>query len=149
MFRTQTYRIEVHQRTAPDQSDNQHTWTTVNLFFLRGPLALADVQRLAAELLADPVTETFVIRSLEQREEHATVEPAQHTVEVTLLPGVTDPAAENLVRAAHLLGLTALEQAATGQQYVVDGIHGRPRLSDLHRRLCPTGGRTIRLKLCR
>jgi phosphoribosylformylglycinamidine synthase len=34
---------------------------------------------------------------------------------------VTDPAAENLLRSAQLLGIRGLDRAATGQRYVVDG----------------------------
>ncbi|NJM41006.1 MAG: hypothetical protein HC853_09650 [Anaerolineae bacterium] len=39
-------------------------------------------------------------------------------IEVTLLPGVTDSVAENLLRAAKLLGIDGLEQAATGKRIV-------------------------------
>ncbi|MFN8450033.1 MAG: phosphoribosylformylglycinamidine synthase subunit PurL [Anaerolineae bacterium] len=65
------------------------------------------------------MTETFTVRQV-------TLEPldlpadSAHTIEVTLLPGVTDSAAENLLRAAHLLGVAGLERAATGQRYLVD-----------------------------
>jgi phosphoribosylformylglycinamidine synthase II/phosphoribosylformylglycinamidine synthase I len=112
------------------------------LFFLQGNLTPADVEWLSRELLADPVTETFAITSdvgaglapapagdvgatlavaLGAGTRPAPTAPSDHIVEVTLLPGVTDPAAENLVRAAHLLGVTALERAATGQRYRVWG----------------------------
>jgi hypothetical protein len=40
-----------------------------------------------------------------------------YLIEATLLPGVTDPAAENLLRAARLLGVEGLERAATGQRF--------------------------------
>jgi phosphoribosylformylglycinamidine synthase len=46
---------------------------------------------------------------------------ADHFIDVSFLPGVTDPAAENLVRAAHLLGLKGLERAATGRRYRLTG----------------------------
>ncbi len=51
-------------------------------------------------------------------------------MEVTPLPGVTDPAAENLLRAAHLLGIAGLERAATGQRF---GCAGRSRQRDIER----------------
>jgi phosphoribosylformylglycinamidine synthase len=95
------------------------------LFFLRGALTRAEVNRLAKELLADPVTETFTVM---EQGPHLSLSalptldpPPDHTVEVTLLPGVTDPAAENLLRTVHLMGLTGLAQAATGQRYLLRG----------------------------
>src|SRR5690348_10035099 len=81
----------------------------VRLFFLAGALTPADVERISQELLVDPVTETFAVMT-----EKSTPRTADHFIEVTLIPGVTDPVADNLVRAAHLLGITELERAATG-----------------------------------
>lgn len=116
---------------------------TVTLYFLRGDLTRAEVEHLAEHLLTDPVTEQYVIAEIsaigdvphEPPPEHSSdnaehgyplpvVFPGQtpdHTVDVTLLPGVTDPAADHLLRAARTLGLTRLEQAATGQRYLLYG----------------------------
>jgi len=85
------------------------------LYFINGQFSLNDIQHLSSELLADPVTEHFSISAV--HEARIPVYPG-NTIEVTLLPGVTDPAAENLLRAAHLLGLTGIEQVATGKRYV-------------------------------
>ncbi len=87
-------------------------------------MSLPEVTHLAAELLADPVTEQFIV-------DDSPPHDFQHALEVTLLPGVTDPAAENLVRAAHLLGVTALERAATGQRYLLTGDLSRRDLETL------------------
>ncbi len=89
------------------------------LYFLRGTLSPDDARRLAVELLADPVTELFTLSA--GNSDHPLAEPDTVTVEVTRLPGVTDPPAENLLRAAHRLGITGLAQAATGQQYRLAG----------------------------
>jgi phosphoribosylformylglycinamidine synthase len=90
----------------------------VRLFFLRGALAPKDVEQLAAELLSDPVTQTFTISAGDGDQAASS---SQRRIEVSLLPGVTDPVAENLLRAAHLLNIPALEQAATGHAYLLDG----------------------------
>jgi phosphoribosylformylglycinamidine synthase len=84
------------------------------LYFLQGRLTYDDVHQIAEKLLVDPVTEQWTASS-EQLVE------GQAAIEVVLHPGVTDPPAENLVRAAHQLGITGLEQAATGQQYRLEG----------------------------
>ncbi|HMR66171.1 MAG TPA: phosphoribosylformylglycinamidine synthase subunit PurL [Anaerolineae bacterium] len=119
------------------------------LFFLQGQLTAANAHHLAQELLADPVTETYIVHDLSEQLamsneqltnsslppfdlaqgqpsnppilQSSTLPPFHAFIEITLLPGVTDPAAENLVRAAHLLGLTGLTQAATGQRYLLAG----------------------------
>ncbi len=88
------------------------------IFFLKGRLALEEVQQLASVLLADPVTEEFAISAPGEAKLPAGFD---HTIEVTLLPGVTDPVAESLVWSAHLMGIMALEEAATGQRYLLRG----------------------------
>ncbi|MEM9774742.1 MAG: AIR synthase related protein, partial [Chloroflexota bacterium] len=85
------------------------------LYLLRGDLSQAQVEQISQELLADPVTESFEIE--ESRE---TRDRKQHTtIEVTPLPGVTDPAAENLMHAAELLGIP-LDRATTGQIFILE-----------------------------
>jgi hypothetical protein len=87
-------------------------WNTENpghqrLHFLEGAsLERSHVETLCRELLCDPVTEQFGIDSSSS---------AASFFEVTFLPGVTDSAAENLVRAATLLDVP-LEEAATGER---------------------------------
>lgn len=93
-----TYRIRV---------SNQESFIS-KLFFLRGHLSQDEVENLAQHLLIDPVTETFCI-------DHTPV--FHNTIETSFLPGVTDSVAENLLKAAHRLGFTALEQVATGLHY--------------------------------
>jgi phosphoribosylformylglycinamidine synthase len=83
------------------------------LFFVRGDLTDAEVERLAGRLLTDPVTEVY---TLGEEPSPAGVQ----RVERTLLPGVTDPAAETLTHAAALIGIS-LEQAATGERYDLTG----------------------------
>jgi len=89
---------------------------TTRLFFLHGTLTPTEADQIASQLLADPVVDTYTITALEH---DATLPSDQTMVEVTLQPGVTDPAAENLVRAAHRLGYPGLLQAATGQRYTL------------------------------
>ncbi|MDT8307389.1 MAG: phosphoribosylformylglycinamidine synthase subunit PurL [Anaerolineae bacterium] len=96
--------------------DLDHVYAN-RLYFLQGDLNEAAVRRIAAELLADPVTEQFTIGEQSQ----ATREGSASLIEVTLLPGVTDPPADSLVRAAHLLGIDGLARAATGQQFLLEG----------------------------
>ncbi len=43
------------------------------------------------------------------------------TIEVALRPGVTDPAAEQIVRAARMIGITNINAASTGLRFFVKG----------------------------
>ncbi|MBC8170853.1 MAG: hypothetical protein H7X77_04255 [Anaerolineae bacterium] len=82
---------------------------TARLFFLEGDFTPTEAEHLARELLTDPVTEKFkggvqVLAAGDRR------------IEVTFLPGVTDPVAENLRHAAHLIGIKTREPMCAPQQ---------------------------------
>lgn len=85
-----------------------------------------EIQRLG-DLLGDPVTEEYRV----------TISPespkidSERYIEVALLPGVTDPVAENLVRAARLVGIDGIEQAATGKHYTLSGDVSKEELEHL------------------
>jgi phosphoribosylformylglycinamidine synthase II/phosphoribosylformylglycinamidine synthase I len=97
------------------------TCIPARLFFLEGELSTNDADRLARELLTDPVTERYTLDDLNGHPSAANGADDAHYIEVTLHPGVTDPVAENIVRSAHLIGINALERAATGQHYRLSG----------------------------
>jgi phosphoribosylformylglycinamidine synthase II/phosphoribosylformylglycinamidine synthase I len=86
------------------------------LYFIQGDLSPDDAATIARQLLADPVTEEWSIDDAS-----FIIHNSEFIIETTLLPGVTDPPAENLIRAAHLLGISGLARAATGHQYVLAG----------------------------
>ncbi len=119
-----TYRVEV---AAGTQAAG---YRVHRLYFLEGALSAEDILRVSKELLADPVTETFTISRVDSPPQKDPI-ASSHSIEVTLLPGVTDSAAENLLRAAHLLGVSGLARAATGQRYLLDGTHTRAELERL------------------
>ncbi|MFM8704929.1 MAG: phosphoribosylformylglycinamidine synthase, partial [Planctomycetia bacterium] len=78
-------------------------------WLIEGELSRADVERLAATVLADPVTETFTVADLGGVAESTANAPAADGLPTLLhvLPraGVTDPAAETMQEACGLLGL--------------------------------------------
>ena len=116
--KTRIFRIEVWSKQRPQTQLTGFDNVTVSsgrLFFLRGALTDDDVTRLCSELLADPVTDTFAIDSA------YSTRGVVHTVDVTLLPGVTDSAAESLLNAAWLLEINGLENAATGSRHLLRG----------------------------
>src|SRR5690606_7642477 len=48
--------------------------------------------------------------------------PDSVILEVSLRPGVTDPVANEIVRAAHELGFQSVQRAATGQRFSLTGL---------------------------
>ncbi len=98
------------------------------LFFIKGNVTREDATTLAHHLLADPINETYTISDVGATQ--FCVAPSAFFVDVTWLPGVTDPAAENLCKSAELLNVTGLQQAATGHHYRLEGDLSE---RDLHR----------------
>jgi phosphoribosylformylglycinamidine synthase len=109
-----------------------------DLYFLEGDLDDAAVSRLSDTLLYDPVVEQAAIQRLAAGGMHRRgaegaenkMEPPRpprlrgedtQTVEVALLPGVTDSVAESLLGGARLIGVTGLARAATGRRYEIAG----------------------------
>jgi phosphoribosylformylglycinamidine synthase len=91
--------------------------TCQDIYFIEGQLSQEECKRLALELLTDPVTQTAEWSELPAPP--ADLEPATVMVEVALRPGVTDPVADEIVRAAHELGIGDVRRASTGFRYLL------------------------------
>ena len=91
-----------------------------DLYFTESQLSQEGLQQLALKLLSDPVTQTVSWDGLPASSLKPT--PDSVILEVSLRPGVTDPVAEQLVRAAHELGLDSVHRAATGQRFIIEGM---------------------------
>jgi phosphoribosylformylglycinamidine synthase subunit PurSL len=100
-----------------------------DLFFTEGQLSQEESQQLALKLLSDTVTQSASWTELPSP--LSTPEDDSVILEVALRPGVTNPVAEQLVRAAHELNLNGVHRAATGQRFVLcfDGKVDRLRSS--------------------
>ena len=135
--KTQFYRLLVKPRQAPDPRSagylcDAHALglTSViglecqDLFFLQGHVGRVGLRRLAEELLSDPITQSAQWGRLLVAE--ARPAPGTWVVEVALRPGVTDPVAAQIVRAAGVLGIRGVEQACTGQRSVDAVLHTLP-----------------------
>ncbi|MCA9935265.1 MAG: phosphoribosylformylglycinamidine synthase subunit PurS, partial [Anaerolineales bacterium] len=137
---TNTFCIEIKPRSGENQSSphlhaaHQLGYTQLTdcyatrLVFLQGNITPDNATRLAEELLTDPVTEEFSIVNNQLTIDNETLLTIDHWplpinrfIDVTLLPGVTDPPAASLHHAAHLLGITGLERAASGQRHILSG----------------------------
>lgn len=101
-----------------------------SLFFLKGDLDADGVRRIASELLADPVTETFE-HSRGAVDRAAAGETA---IEVYLKPGVMDPVAASTIAAIRDMGLN-VDGVRTARRYVIRGATGLDQLEFIGRRI--------------
>lgn len=110
------------------------------LFFIQGQVDELNARRLGLELLCDPITQTVDWAPMDLAGSPGLPAlPAGEDVqriEIALRAGVTDPVAEEIVRAAGEMGIQGVEQASTGLRVWVrgDGITAA-RLDELARRL--------------
>ncbi|MBI3152734.1 MAG: phosphoribosylformylglycinamidine synthase subunit PurS [Chloroflexi bacterium] len=88
-----------------------------DLYFIESQLSQEELQQLALKLLSDPVTQTITWD--EMPAPLSPPKPDTVILEVTLRPGVTDPIANEIIRAAHELGINGVHRAATGQRFVL------------------------------
>lgn len=88
-----------------------------DLYFIESQLSQEELQQLALKLLSDPVTQSITWDELPALPTPPM--PDSVILEVSLRPGVTDPVAHEIVRAAHELGLNGVHRAATGQRYIL------------------------------
>ena len=108
-----------------------------DIYWIEGDLGTDDIARLVRHALVDPVVETLVESGVETADgfdasaPSATHAAAEGFVEVALLPGVTDPVAETVVHAAHLIRIDGPVRAATGRRYTFSGTLGAPELEAL------------------
>ena len=90
-----------------------------DLVFIEGQLSPEECQQLALSLLMDPLTQAFEWSTLPAPP--AALPADVVAVEVALRPGVTDPVADEIVRAAQEIGLEGVQRAATGFRYLLHG----------------------------
>lgn len=92
-----------------------------DLYFIEGQLSQEELQQLALKLLTDPVTQSA--SWIELPAPLSSGEPDSVILEISLRPGVTDPVAEQIVRASHELNLNGVHRAATGLRFQVEGLN--------------------------
>ncbi|HRJ76715.1 MAG TPA: phosphoribosylformylglycinamidine synthase subunit PurS, partial [Anaerolineales bacterium] len=76
---------------------------------------------MTLKLLTDPVTQ--IASWIELPTPLSSGEPDSVILEVSLRPGVTDPVAEQIVRASHELKINGVHRAATGSRFQVEGLN--------------------------
>ena len=91
-----------------------------DLYFIEGDLSEEAADQLAERLLADPISQ-HAEWSIMNHDAPSMPPNDWHRIEVALRPGVTDPVAEQIVRAAEVLQIPGIARASTGQRFLVSG----------------------------
>jgi phosphoribosylformylglycinamidine synthase len=107
----------------------------IALYFVEGELAPEELSLLGRFLFSDPVEEVFEWREVGRGGRRGQPDAALHEgeglavdreaaseriVEICRKPGVTDPVAIEVVRAAHELGISGIKRAATGVRWELE-----------------------------
>ena len=88
--------------------------TCHDIYFIQGELSTADKSQIATKLLSDPVVQHWLAE-----DESLLHDKNDQLIEIALRPGVTDPVAEQITRAAKEIGINTVTQVATGQRFVI------------------------------
>lgn len=92
------------------------------IYFVRGTIAPKELSLLGRFLLCDPLVETCSWSGPGlPAEAGGGTSACARRVEVALRPGVTDPVADEILRAARELGILGLVSVATGEAFDVEG----------------------------
>ncbi len=103
------------QRRATLASAGVSSVSASDIYFLEADLPPEQLHRLIQTLLVDDILQEARIGPA------ISLAPGEHSIEVTLLPGVTDSAAESLRSGARIIGIDGLGQIAVGQRYLLAG----------------------------
>ena len=100
----------------------------VRVFNVSGTMSMADVERLAAELLSDKVVDIYAI------DKPVLKEKGYKALEIARHPGVMDPAEQSIKRGAKALG-AELEEVWTAKRFLIKGNVESEKLAAAARRI--------------
>jgi phosphoribosylformylglycinamidine (FGAM) synthase PurS component len=102
----------------------------ITVYSLEGKLAPAKLQRIGAELLADPITQEFSIGDPPPE-----LTKGAWVVHVKYNHGVTDPAAESAEKGIADIGVAGVANVTTSRIYILRGRVSKTSIDAITRRL--------------
>ena len=94
---------------------------TVQIYWIEGDINSHAIERICAELLADPVTQDYLYGRSDDYSPRQS-DDSVWIIEVRLKPGVTDAVGDSVLKGLRDMGIPDVQAAQTGQKY---RIHGR------------------------
>lgn len=107
---------------------------TAQLYWIEGYINSDAIERICAELLADPVTQDYVYS---RSDNHTPRQSggAVWTIEVRLKPGVTDAVGDSVLKGLRDMGISDVRTAQTGQKYRIHGSLDQAKLEMIAQQL--------------
>ena len=93
---------------------------TVQIYWIEGDINSHTIERIGAELLADPVTQNYAY-SHSDNQTPRQGDGSVWTIEVRLKPGVTDAVGDSVLKGLRDMGVPDVQTAQTGQKYRIHG----------------------------
>ncbi len=87
---------------------------TATVYWIEGDLDAQSIQRIATELLADPITQDYTY-------ERDNLQNQDWTIEVQFKPSVTDAVGDSTVKGINDIGITVVDTVRTGNKYWLSG----------------------------
>lgn len=91
-----------------------HSVRTASVYWIEGQLDSHSIERIATELLADPITQNYTYESDD-------IPNQDWTIEVQFKPGVTDAVGDSTVKGINDIGITDVTSVRTGNKYWLSG----------------------------
>ncbi len=107
---------------------------TVQIYWIEGDINSHTIERIGAELLADPVTQNYIYSRSDNytpRQDDGSV----WIIEVRLKPGVTDAVGDSVLKGLRDMGVPDVQAAQTGQKYRIHGDLDQPKLEVIAQQL--------------
>ena len=107
---------------------------TVQIYWIEGDINSHTIERIGAELLADPVTQNYVYSHSDNHTPRQS-DSSVWTIEVWLKPGVTDAVGDSVLKGLHDMEVPDVQTAQTGQKYRIHGDLDQPKLEMIAQQL--------------
>ena len=107
---------------------------TAQVYWIEGAVNSDAIERICAELLADPVTQNYVYG---HSDNHTLTQSDDSvwTIEVRLKPGVTDAVGDSVLKGLRDMGIRDVQAAQTGKKYRLHGYLDRAKLEMIAQQL--------------
>ena len=107
---------------------------TIQIYWIEGEVNSHAIERICAELLADPVTQNYVY-SCSGNHTPRQDNGSAWTIEVRLKPGVTDAVGDSVLKGLRDMGILDVQTAQTGQKYQIYGCLDQAKLEMIAQQL--------------
>ena len=107
---------------------------TVQIYWIEGDISSHAIERICAELFADPVTQNYVYSRSDNHTPRQS-DGSVWTIEVRLKPGVTDAVGGSVLKGLRDMGVPDVQTTQTGQKYRIHGDLDQPKLEMIAQQL--------------